>query len=465
MNTRIGKVWWITLFALLAQAAAQKEGDDRAEAEKEKWFDSLFEMQEKMRPKSPHEKQHRSNLAEYAPVVAQAREGTAIVLNGERAVVLATVVSESGIVLSKASELPGNSLVLQFTDQSKTPAQVLKIFKEYDLAILKAEGGKLKPVEWAPGKDLPVGTLVAAPGMGPNPIAFGTVSVATRKLSEARKGFLGVAFRESKDGKMIVDQVIAKTAAAQAGIRINDVLLAVDGKAVQSSYEFLNTVANYMPGDAVELRIRRGNEEQTLHVTLGDRESGMGLGGNPQLDATARMGVSLSRHRSGYPLALEHDLMLKANQCGGPLVNIEGKVVGINIARAGRVKSYALPSEVVRELLGEPEKLLELANSGQKLPIIVEDPRRKELAENKSKESVSPKPEATRESQPLETDLTSASVEELQEALELAEQELLKAKMAASEARQKKLRILKALREAEIKAGTSQSEDPDKDEP
>ena len=35
--------------------------------------------------------------------------------------------------------------------------------------------------------------------------------------------------------------------------------------------------------------------------------------------------------------------------CGGPLVDLEGRVLGINIARAGRVESYALPASVVRE--------------------------------------------------------------------------------------------------------------------
>ena len=35
----------------------------------------------------------------------------------------------------------------------------------------------------------------------------------------------------------------------------------------------------------------------------------------------------------------------------GPLVDLEGHVLGINIARAGRTESYAIPSEAVRPLL------------------------------------------------------------------------------------------------------------------
>src|SRR5262249_11927645 len=39
--------------------------------------------------------------------------------------------------------------------------------------------------------------------------------------------------------------------------------------------------------------------------------------------------------------------------CGGPLVDLDGKTVGINIARAGRTETYAIPSEEVQALLAD----------------------------------------------------------------------------------------------------------------
>ena len=60
----------------------------------------------------------------------------------------------------------------------------------------------------------------------------------------------------------------------------------------------------------------------------------------------------LSGRRSGFP-ALQHDTVLHPDQCGGPLVNLDGKVVGINIARASRVASYAIPADVVVPLIQE----------------------------------------------------------------------------------------------------------------
>jgi S1-C subfamily serine protease len=50
---------------------------------------------------------------------------------------------------------------------------------------------------------------------------------------------------------------------------------------------------------------------------------------------------------SGFEEVLQHDTVLNPDQCGGPLLNSDGQVIGVNIARAGRVVSYALPSSLV----------------------------------------------------------------------------------------------------------------------
>ena len=50
-------------------------------------------------------------------------------------------------------------------------------------------------------------------------------------------------------------------------------------------------------------------------------------------------------------MILQHDTVLAPNECGGPLIDLDGKTVGINIARAGRVETYAIPAETVAALL------------------------------------------------------------------------------------------------------------------
>ena len=63
------------------------------------------------------------------------------------------------------------------------------------------------------------------------------------------------------------------------------------------------------------------------------------------------MGSELSSRISGYATYLQHDAVIRPKDCGGPIVDLDGMVVGINICRAGRTESWAIPSEVVQPLL------------------------------------------------------------------------------------------------------------------
>jgi serine protease Do len=63
-----------------------------------------------------------------------------------------------------------------------------------------------------------------------------------------------------------------------------------------------------------------------------------------------QMGSTLSVRADGFDEVLTHDTVLQAWQCGGPLVNLKGHAIGLNIARAGRTASYALPARRVQEI-------------------------------------------------------------------------------------------------------------------
>jgi serine protease Do len=65
------------------------------------------------------------------------------------------------------------------------------------------------------------------------------------------------------------------------------------------------------------------------------------------------MGSVLSNRTNGFPVVLQHDSVVLPTDCGGPLVDLQGRVIGINIARAGRVESDAVPSETIRPLLAD----------------------------------------------------------------------------------------------------------------
>ena len=68
-------------------------------------------------------------------------------------------------------------------------------------------------------------------------------------------------------------------------------------------------------------------------------------------DPTARMGGSLSSNATGYPNAVQTDLTIDSQDCGGPVVDVDGHVVAIAIARSERVSTFLIPSKVIQSLL------------------------------------------------------------------------------------------------------------------
>lgn len=268
-------------------------------------------------------------------------------------VALGAVIGADGWILTKASELYGAKITCKLRDGKEVPARIIGVQEPYDLAMLKVEAKGLTPVEWRPSKEAAVGKWVVTVGPGEEPIALGVVSVGTRPLKPGDQppknlgtsgGYLGVQLDEGEGGAKIV-AVNKGTPAEKAGLLVNDIVTHIAGKKIVDTESMQNAVQRHKPGAEIIIRFLRDGEESEVKATLAKRPQF--LLGNPQ----ERMGSALSNRRGGFPSILQHDTIIKPGDCGGPLVDLDGKVVGINIARAGRTETYAIPSEAVRELL------------------------------------------------------------------------------------------------------------------
>src|SRR5262249_38248088 len=111
--------------------------------------------------------------------------------------------------------------------------------------------------------------------------------------------------------------------------------------------ELVQTLGRHKPGDTVVLLLRRGEEEMEVKAKLGKRPDG----GVSRGDFQNLLGSKLSEVRSGYPTVLQHDGVVPPEHCGSPLVDLAGRVLAINIARAGRTEPWAVPSEAIRSVL------------------------------------------------------------------------------------------------------------------
>ncbi len=84
-----------------------------------------------------------------------------------------------------------------------------------------------------------------------------------------RPGRLGVRVAPVEDGAGArIQEVIADTAAAKAGLAKDDILMAVDGEAVRDMLHLRLLVGRHAAGDAVTLTVRRGEEEMEVTATL-----------------------------------------------------------------------------------------------------------------------------------------------------------------------------------------------------
>ncbi len=103
------------------------------------------------------------------------------------------------------------------------------------------------------------------------------------EFGSVQRGFLGITIRtvdanlaREKDLKVVkgvyVEQLMENSAAGKAGVKQGDVVVAIDGQAVNSSSELQELVARRRPGDQLSLKVNRNGAEKNFTVTLNNRK-------------------------------------------------------------------------------------------------------------------------------------------------------------------------------------------------
>ena len=306
------------------------------------------------------ERSHAKVLAAFRDVVKDPAQSTVRIFADGRKAALGAVVDQQGFIVTKASELKGK-LECQLQDGRRVSADIVGKDAGLDLALLKIDATKLHTVNWADTSDAAVGSWLITPGLEVDPVAIGVVSVGARKIS-APSGAMGVQL-DQKDDVARIEKVMPDSAAERAGVQAGDLVLKVNDKEVKGRQNLIETVRNYMPGERITLLVKRGDKEMTLTVTLGNLAQLFHPGGQDRADFQNNLGGALSERRAGFSSAIQHDTVLRPADCGGQIVDLDGKCLGINIARAGRVESYFLPASLVREVV---DKLKTAAETAQK---------------------------------------------------------------------------------------------------
>ena len=291
-------------------------------------------------------KNHELVKNAFSEITEKANASTVRIYTSDSQIALGLVIDQAGHIITKASELPRNRTVeCKVKGGRRYATTLVGVEEELDIALLRMKATPPAHTSLAAYATPQVGAWLAAPsGIRDVPLAVGVVSVPTRKIDQ-QSGVLGVMIDDAESGAL-VNNVIDGSAAESAGIKTGDIITAVDSKYVKDSQTLVTLLSKKRPGTSTRLTIKRGEQDLRVKAKLG-RFSDIAMGEDMQAEVSG----PLSNRRSGFGAAMQHDMVLRPNQCGGPVVDIEGRVVGINIARAGRVESYAIPiAEVMRAL-------------------------------------------------------------------------------------------------------------------
>jgi serine protease Do len=157
------------------------------------------------------------------------------------------------------------------------------------------------------------------------------------------------------------------SAAAAAGILVGDVLLSVDSKDLSGRMGLRRMIADRSVGDNVVLELARGEARITVQATLAKRPN---VGG-AKASSRGNTATAISDVSTGFGTVIAHDGIVWPEQCGGPIVNLDGQAVGFNIARFDRTATHALS---VQTLMDSVDKILLSAETVQTRPASVVAP-------------------------------------------------------------------------------------------
>ena len=175
----------------------------------------------------------------------------------------------------------------------------------------------------------------------------GLISVVSTKAFASRKqqsrGFLGVMPADYKEkGGAVLRGVTQDGAADRAGLQVDDVVTKLNETAITTHMDMRRFLGTVDPNATVVATITRGEEEL---------EKSIRLDAFPSFSKHAADQMNKSGRRDGFSKVIPHDADLKPANCGGPLFDLDGNFVGLNIARNSRVRSYAIPRAIVKKLV------------------------------------------------------------------------------------------------------------------
>jgi serine protease Do len=190
---------------------------------------------------------------------------------------------------------------------------------------------------------------------------------------QVRRAWIGVSFQEltpqlarqldvEADGGAVVGNVVPGGPADEAGVKPGDVIVSVDGEALEEGHDLLRSVIAKQVGQQASLGIVRDGKKKKLRLTLGARPS-------QQERAQAGGSSGQGQPSADFGLALQPMSPALARRLGDP--NLQGVVVADVAAGSPAQRAGLREGDVIvsadRKPVTSPDEVEEALSDGAAL--------------------------------------------------------------------------------------------------
>ena len=163
----------------------------------------------------------------------------------------------------------------------------------------------------------------------------------------------------TESGEELWSRVVPKSAASEVGIKPGDIIVSIAGQSITGFFELSTRLRRMKSGEKPVIVLKRGEEQVKVTPTLKGRTDEQGT--SARLQRMDRMSGSQSRVRGEFANVMQSDMELEAQDAGMPVVDLEGRIVGMVIARAGRISTLILPGDDIADILKKEPEVFEPA--------------------------------------------------------------------------------------------------------
>jgi putative serine protease PepD len=99
----------------------------------------------------------------------------------------------------------------------------------------------------------------------------GRIANAIISGNPVKHPYVGVSLNSQAAGGAPIQQVVPGGPGASGGLKVGDVVTAINGNTITSTDQFIATIDTFSPGQTVTMTVKRGGQTKSLKVKLGSR--------------------------------------------------------------------------------------------------------------------------------------------------------------------------------------------------